>query len=113
MRGGWRTRFSGVLRLTPFRASFPALSLTPLVARGRRGVCRVYRWLCVPLEQGDAVDEDIFLESRLFPWLDDDSMSDECGGYPPEENYFCEECGAGCEDAESVCWDCGNDPIAG
>lgn len=59
------------------------------------------------------MDEDIFLESRLFPWLDDDSMAD-CAEYQPDEpEYYCEKCDAGCDDESSTCWDCGNDPVSG
>lgn len=58
------------------------------------------------------MDEDMFLESRLFPWLDDESMSDAAeysGEYEPDEPWFyCDECGAGCDDDTSDCPECGH-----
>lgn len=44
--------------------------------------------------------EDLFLEDRLYPWLADDSMADECyhdwqESGPLAEDVFCDNCGSG------------------
>jgi len=62
------------------------------------------------------MDEDVFLEDRLFPWLADDSMSDatigiplggfDDGHYDDDPAYYC-DCGCGLDGSEVECPDCG------
>jgi len=61
------------------------------------------------------MNEDIYLEDALFPWLADDSMSDaqeliyddDCDGMP---QFVCDKCGATNYDEDGPCWDCGDNP---
>jgi hypothetical protein len=60
------------------------------------------------------MDEELWLESRIYPWLDDPSCEtgDVFGEYQPDIDCYCEECGCGmtADEENGPCPDCGHFP---
>lgn len=57
-------------------------------------------------------DEEYFLESRAYPWLDDPycETGDEFDEWQPDIDYYCEHCGCGLTTQEAEgeqCPECG------
>lgn len=60
------------------------------------------------------MNDDVFLEDRLWPWLADESMADSHPDpsfdefySPPEPEEYCDDCGAGLFPEDAECPDCG------
>ncbi len=65
------------------------------------------------LEELRGQDEEMHLEHALFPWLDDDSMSDSLEEHypadylPPEDETNCTNCGNCFDATDGACPECG------
>lgn len=57
------------------------------------------------------MDEDTFLEDRLYPWLANDCMADETTEEYPggcyDEAFYCDGCDAQIGEYDEVCAECG------